>query len=255
MVLNVDAYSGSGSGFGFNSGTKRSRTDPELVDVGPVDAKRAHVDVNTELKSLGKRVRDQLENEAKKRRVCALRPHERAILLGQRGPLEVGHERVKRYRDVVAHVTKSANSALSSAQREITEKILGANARNIYRSNVFEANSVSILRRNGWDASNVVQWVDIVMPRRTGKTRVASINCLAALMTVPSMSILVFSVSLNQSVLLLREVVAMFFDAGYDGQVKFRKSNTTLTLTFGPNDVRTIIARPASINVRSSLCC
>ncbi len=113
------------------------------------------------------------------------------------------------------------------------EEMIKACLRIIYRSD-FEQN-----------IDRVVQEVLIITARRIGKTTAVAIFAAALLMCVPTIELMIFSVSLNSS----RKMLMMIQDflEGHsigNGMIKRPTNKDKITVIGGPNDRRTCESRP-----------
>jgi hypothetical protein len=159
--------------------------------------------------------------------------------------LEEGFARLAAVRECLESLEEDGESR--SANQRFLHKVFDAVcARMIFGAGFDEA---KVMEHEGWVASDMVQTVNLVTPRRWGKTTLCAMYAFALLQSIPGIRIAVFAPSEEQSAAIIKAVLALLAKKA-PNQKFSTNSKVCLTLNFGRTDQRTITAHSSNTDVR-----
>jgi len=165
--------------------------------------------------------------------------------------LQMGFDRISAFRKNLQRIDEEGFRPRNREQAEVHNFALPSMAKILFGCQCFTLNKNQVMMQMNWTLQDLIQAIEVLAPRRWGKSELCAQLLAAGVVTIPYFSALIFSKNLKQT----KEVIAktLFYLTTVFSEYPIHHSKQELSLQMGNGDYRWIRALAGDAKISLSL--
>jgi hypothetical protein len=162
--------------------------------------------------------------------------------------VERGKALVRKFRENLMRLDNGQLRPRSPAQAEVHEELIPCMAKIFFGTKCFARNKKRIMREMNWSLHDLIQAFELLAARRWGKTEASAMYIAACIATIPNMSVLIYATARKQTEEVITKTIS-YLNLSFP-ELKIRHSKSAIRISYGPEDIRTVVGLSASPTIR-----